>query len=133
MLSHDERQTISRALIRWVLGPVVFLVIGYAIPTFAIDDGLERWAEKPAEYRTAVNALEITQQGCEFTNFKLLIPRIRVSNVQQVRGSCRDAAAEPDLADYVACVRMHTLFGIPTGTLRATCGGNVIRCSNAPP
>ncbi len=124
-----EVSPISRTLLTWTLGVAVALVVAYAIPVFLMNDGVDRWASDPAEYRTAVNALRITHQGCEFTNFRPLLPRVRVIKVEKAPGSCRDGAAEPDLVDYVAHVRLHTLFGVPTGTLRATCGGNVITCS----
>ena len=108
-------------------------MVAYAIPIFLMNDGVDRWADEPAEYRTAVNALQITHLACEVTNFRPLLPRVRVINVESAPGSCRDAAAEPDLVNYVGYVRLHTLFGIPTGTLRATCGGNVITCSHVSP
>jgi hypothetical protein len=125
----QQRRVNLPPLLTWALGGIVVLVVAYAIPIFLMNDGVERWAGAPAEYRTAVNALRITHQGCEFTNFRPLLPRVRVVKVENAPGSCRDAAPEPDLANYVAHVRLHTLFGVPTGTLRATCGGNVIICS----
>lgn len=56
---------------------------------------------------------------------RLLLPAWRVVEVRSEKAHCTEPLGEPALRDYVAEVRLYTLFALPYRTVTVTCGGRV--------
>jgi hypothetical protein len=123
-----ERRAGKRPFVLWLLGALALVGVAYLVPVLFVDDGLEDLEARPLEYRAGNYALQQARSTCLAAQLPVINPRLRVVRVERVPGSCRDAAPDPEVADYVAYVRTYSLFAIPTGTMRVTCGGNAIVC-----
>ena len=56
---------------------------------------------------------------------RLFIPAWRVVDVRREPGRCEEPLGPLELRDYVADVRLYTLFALPYRTVAVTCGGAV--------
>lgn len=108
---------------------VLLLAAGWFLPPRLLSDGVDRYPA-PVEREVAAQALELARITClEHPASRLLVRQVRVSAVREVPGSC---TMGPDpggpTGALVATVRAHGPFGVPLGTMRATCGGNAVVC-----
>jgi hypothetical protein len=119
---------------RWVVALIVLAVLfplGRFVTTATVDDGLDRFLGKTPEADVAIRALELTETLGRRTILprrrNYLLPRARVLDVKRAPGNCTayPPGSVPD-DEYIAVVRLYTLFRIPARTFTVACGGNLI-------
>lgn len=96
-------------------------VVGFASTRLLVSDGVERFTGE--ERAVAQEALLDAHFGClDNPIARVVIPKIRVIEVQFVPGRCPTVSSFTDpYRDYRVVLRAYTVFGIPTGTI-SVCG-----------
>lgn len=119
---------ISRIAIRFAILTTVF-ILGWWLPYKSIPSGVYNFPAGPKQ----------TVAGEAFMTYylvygnplsRLAVPAVRVVAVQRAPDECTmrggPHGSALSLSDYSADIRLHGPFGIPVGTMRATCGGSQI-------
>jgi hypothetical protein len=105
------------------------LLAGWMVPRHLVGDGVDG-RTVPVERRVAAAALETAEMVClDNPATRLWTPRLRVTEVRRVPGSCRmmPDPADPG-SDYQVTLKAHGPFGIAVRTLTATCAGAHVAC-----
>jgi len=110
---------------------VALLAVGWWIGTCAggEPDGFGNQPRNSVERAVVRQALETwrLEAGDHQGPFRLLLLSERVTNIEKRPGHCETpvpgAFSTAEAYDYQLVLRTYTLFGIPAGALRFTCGG----------
>jgi len=79
----------------------------------------------PAAEEVARASSELAYAMLDHPVQRLFIPAWRVVDVRREPGRCTELLGPSELRDYVAEVRLYTLFALPYRTVTVTCGGAV--------
>ena len=129
-LASDRSRAVSRVR-RWLvlsslytLALVGLLTVGRWVTRTATAGGYDAGGE-PAAETVARASSELAHAMLDHPLQRLLIPVWRVVDVRREPGHCEEPLGPLDLRDYVADVRLYTLFALPYRTVAVTCGGAV--------
>lgn len=120
-----------RSLLILALILVALLVVGRVVTASFVDDGIDRYAEGTPERVVAEtatrNAASLTRRMLLPRALFFLLPKVGATEVQLKEGHCTEypPGSFPHL-DYVAEVRVYTLFAIPVRSFTLQCGGNFL-------
>jgi hypothetical protein len=115
-----------RSFVLLAVGVLVFCAVGILVPIATVPDGLDRYRDDPTELQVGRTALEAARRLNDKPTARLLLPAVRLEEVELVYGSCPvGATGTSGLAagDYTARVRTYTWFRIPARTIHMWCGG----------
>jgi hypothetical protein len=115
-----------RSFVLLAVGALAFCAIGILVTMAMVPDGLDRYREDPTRLHLGLRALEAARRLNDVPAARLLLPAVRLEEVELVHGSCPvGAAGTSGLAagDYTARVRAYTWFRIPARTVHVWCGG----------
>jgi hypothetical protein len=115
-----------RSFVLLAVGTLAFCAIGILVTMATVPDGLDRYREDPTRLHLGLRALEAARRLNDAPIARVLLPAVRLEEVELVHGSCPvGAAGTSGLAagDYTARVHAYTWFRIPARTIHMWCGG----------
>jgi hypothetical protein len=118
--------TAMRSFVVLAVGVLVFCAVGILVPMATVPNGLDRYREDPAELHVGRTALETARRLNDAPAARLLLPAVKLEEVELVHGSCPIGVAGTSglgAGEYTARVRTYTWFRIPARAIHLWCGG----------
>ena len=108
----------------YALALVGLLAVGRWLTPAVVSDGYDAGADVAAATVARASA-ELAYSTLDHPVQRLLIPARRVVDVRREPGNCSEPLGPPEHREYVADVRLYTLFALLYRTVTVTCGGAV--------